>query len=261
MVVRVLFMGRKQVAADALEWLMMRNDVEIVGVLTDDHLSISPTTEVALKYGLEVFDFETTLSRLKAGTLQFDLGVSMLFWRKFRDEYISVPKLGIINFHPAPLPEYKGTAGYNLAILEGRSDWACSAHYVDEEIDTGEIIKVSWFDIDSESETAQSLERKSTNQLLDLYTEIVTNVLVRREKLETSPNLGGKYTSRADMEAMKKVVEGDDLERKVRAFWFPPYDGAYIEIDEERYTLVSRRLLEILAPVGSSSLFSSPSKK
>lgn len=261
MKIKVLFMGRKQVSADALDWLSSNPNVEVVGVLTDSHLSVSPTSQMAQKLELPLLEFEQALEKIRSDDIQFDLGVSVLYWRKLRDEFLTKPKLGVINFHPAPLPNYKGTAGYNLAILEGRVDWACSAHYVDQEIDTGDIIKVDWFNIDEKAETAQSLENKSTKVLLNLFKSVVERALVAEARLETTPNRGGTYTSRAEMEEMKKVSEGDDLERKVRAFWFPPYDGAYIEVDGKRYTLVSQKLLQDLAPEGTSSLFSSPSKK
>ena len=43
--------------------------------------------------------------------------------------------------------------------------------------------------------------------------------------------------------------------KKIRAFWFPPYDGAYVEINGQKYTLINRQLLEEIAPKGSTSLF------
>ena len=143
-----------------MKYLIARTDVEIVGVLTDSHLANSVTTRVAVDNGLRLFDFDSAFDAIKSNKLCFDIGLSMLYWRKLKGQYLTLPKLGIINFHPAILPEYKGTAGYNLAILEGRSDWGVSAHYVDAEVDTGEIIDVSMFPISKDEETAYSLEKK-----------------------------------------------------------------------------------------------------
>ena len=42
--INVLFMGRKPVAAKALAWLLERDDVSVVGVITDSHLAVSPTS-------------------------------------------------------------------------------------------------------------------------------------------------------------------------------------------------------------------------
>lgn len=252
---KILFMGRKPVAANCLRYLSQREDVDIVGVLTDSHLSISPTTQVAQEHGIEIYDFDSALKKIDAGLLSFDLGISMLYWRKLRGSFISTPTCGIINFHPAPLPEYKGTAGYNLAVLDGCEQWATTAHYVDEFIDTGEILEVCHFPIDPKKETAQSVERLSQKVLEDQFKRIVDKAISSKGLLPTTPNVGGRYVSRSEMEAMKEIKPGDDVARKIRAFWFPPYDGAYITIDGNKYTLTDRFILNQLIDGTSSSLF------
>lgn len=252
---KVLFMGRKPVAAKCLRYLAQRDDVDIVGVLTDNHLSVSPTTEVAREYGLNLFDFDSALAALECGSLSFELGLSMLYWRKLRGHFLSIPSNGIINFHPAPLPDYKGTAGYNIAILDKLEKWATTAHYVDESIDTGKIIDVVFFPIDPQTETAMSIERRSQIELERQFMRIVDWALANSQLLPSSPNIGGRYVSRQEMEALKEIREGDDISRKIRAFWFPPYDGAYIIIDGRKYTLLDRFMLEQLADGSSSSLF------
>ena len=59
--IRVLFMGRKQVAADALAYLLSLENVQVVGVLTDNHLEISPTANVARRFSLPLFEFSGTM--------------------------------------------------------------------------------------------------------------------------------------------------------------------------------------------------------
>jgi methionyl-tRNA formyltransferase len=255
--IRVLFMGRKPVAARALESILVRKDVEVVGVMTDSHLSVSPTANVAVRHSIKVYEFGEVLAALKEGALTFDLGLSILYWKKLRDELLTVPSRGVINFHPAPLPAYKGTAGYNLAILEGRHTWGVTAHYMDENIDTGGIVKVQEFSIDKDVETAQSLEKKSQTVLYELFEKIVNAAISSETRLPTSPNVGGRYISRAEMEQMKEIKSGDDISRKIRAFWFPPYDGAYQVIEDKKYTLVDRSILEALGDPAASTLFTS----
>jgi methionyl-tRNA formyltransferase len=256
--INILFMGRKKVAALCLEHLISLKQCKVVGVLTDSHLATSSTGDVARRAGLPIMTIEEAQSCYLSGKLRFDLGVSMLYWRKIKGDLLSAAPRGIINFHPAPLPAYKGTAGYNLAILEGLSEWATTAHYIDESIDTGAIIDVSRFQISSRSETAQTLERKSQEALFSQFSRVISRALASPMLLETSPNGPGRYVTRAEMEAMKRIKPGDDLEIKTRAFWFPPYDGAYVEIDGKRYTLVSQEMLRQLAEPGTSSLFSPP---
>ena len=45
------------------------------------------------------------------------------------------------------------------------------------------------------------------------------------------------------LEEMKEIQVGEDIERKIRAFWYPPYDGAYVLIGNQKYTVVSRSVL------------------
>ena len=170
MKIKVLFMGRKQVAFDCLKHLLNKDNVEIVGVLRRD--TAKPAiADLAIDEDLPLLNFDSALMAIESNELVFDIGFSVLYQRKLPDQFISSPTLGVINFHPAILPDYKGTAGYNLAILEGRSDWGVSAHYMDHEIDTGEIIEVTRFPISYEMETAQSLERKCQKFIFEQFTE------------------------------------------------------------------------------------------
>lgn len=258
--ISILFMGRKKVAARCLEYLLGRPDVRVAGVLTDSHLSTSATSEVARANNLPLYDYESATEAVVAGDLSFDLGLSMLFWRKFKGDLLAHPGRGIVNFHPAPLPGYKGVGGYNLAVLNSLSEWACTAHYVDASIDTGPIIDDIAFPVDPETATAQSLERQSQDVLEDLFVRVVERLVTTGQKLETRPNGAGLYLSRPELESLKKVdLERDDVDRKIRAFWFPPYDGAYVEVNGQRYTLVNRSILQDLADPGASSLFTAPS--
>lgn len=246
-------MGRKAEAATALAWTLAQGH-EVVGVLTDSHLPGSQTAEAARLRDLPLYTYEEACEAIEAGRLSFDFAVSFVYWRIIKEPLLSHPPLGIINFHPAPLPEYKGTAGYNLAILDGLDEWAVSAHYIDAGIDTGGILDVFRFSIDPEEETARTLERKSMDFLLSLYKKTLRRVARAEGALPTTPNEGGRYVARKEMEAMKAVQPGDDVDRKIRAFWFPPYRGAYVEIDGKPYTLVNEHVLKMLTEEGATHL-------
>lgn len=247
---KILFMGRKQSSANLLEWSLKRG-YEIVGVLTDNHLVGSPTTKVAEKYGLKIYTLEEVYEKISLNQIEIDLAISVVYWRKIKEPLISFPKYGTINLHPAPLPDYKGTAGYNIAILEKLEEWAITAHYVNKEIDEGNIIKKFIFSIDSEEETAVTLESKSQLFIESLYKYIVKEVS-SKGILDSVENKGGKYISRDEMESMKEIKVTDDIETKIRAFWFPPYDGAYIIINNKKYTLINDFILNSLSPNGTS---------
>ena len=98
------------------------------------------------------------------------------------------------------------------------------------------------------------------DQLVQLYKDIVLEVK-EKGRLETLDidNSEGTYISRDQMNEMKKITEEDleseDLDVKVRAFWFPPYDGAYIERNGKRYTLVDKEILDTLVDQDTTALF------
>ena len=126
---------------------------------------------------------------------------------------------------------------------------------------TGPVIRKNWFPIDPQRETAQSIERQSQAELEALFWEVMNLVAERPGEVPSEPGSGGIHLSRVELEAMKRVdLETDDVGLKIRAFWFPPYDGAYIDVGGEKFTLVNRSILESLADPDSSSLFTKPAK-
>jgi len=256
--IKTLFMGRKQVAASCLEWLTTHPKYEVVGVLTDNHLSSSVTAELARKLDIPLLDYDSAM--LLASSGKVDLGLSVLYWRKLKGSLLFLDSgYGCINFHPALLPEYKGCAGYNMAILDKLAKWGTSCHYVDEGIDTGSIIDVLEFPIDAECETAQSLESKTLQAMKSQFICIMECMAgLPPGRLPSTPNHGGRYFSRREMELLKEVCPGDDPELKARAFYFPPYDGAWVYVNGKKMTLLPTSVLRTMGDPRASSLYSRP---
>ena len=67
------------------------------------------------------------------------------------------------------------------------------------------------------------------------------------EELPREPQGPGRYVSRDEFESLRRLRPGDDVERKLRAFWYPPYQGALVEVDGRELTLVDERLLAEMA--------------
>lgn len=70
----------------------------------------------------------------------FDLGVSYGYGRLITDPELSVPPRGFINYHPAPLPRYKGPTELIDAIANEEMEWGVTVHFMDKTYDTGPII-------------------------------------------------------------------------------------------------------------------------
>ena len=67
------------------------------------------------------------------------------------------------------------------------------------------------------------------------------------EELPRRPQGDGRYVSYEEFEQLKVIRPGDDLERKLRAFWYPPHPGALAEVAGRRLTLVDERILADVA--------------
>ena len=240
-------MGKhKRSAARALEWLVEAG-AEVVAVVAPEPDTLTRDTQrldlVAERHGLPLVSDQQLYERPPKDV---DLVVSFLFWKLIREPLISLGRIGCLNFHPAPLPDFRGVGGLNLAILEGLREWGVSCHFVDESFDTGELVEVERFAIDERAETAFSLDLKSQERLLGLFRRVLERVSSEQE-LPRSAQGEGRYVTREKFEALRLVRPGDDLERKLRAFWYPPYPGAELELEGRRLTLVDEALLAEVA--------------
>lgn len=247
---KMIFMGRKKYSADLLEWTVAQG-IDVAMVCTDSQFANSPTMKKANELGIPVVSMEEAEQYILDNPGEIDLVVSYLYWRKIRKPLIEGPKFGCINFHPAILPDWRGTAGYNMAILNKLPEWGATAHYVDESIDTGSIIRIYKFNFDYRIETAQSLEKKTQEIQVDLFKSVILDVM-KYGCLEAIPQKSedGVYISRDEMNSMKEIkldnIDNEDIDLKIRAFWFPPYDGAFIELNGTKYTLVNSDILKKL---------------
>ena len=246
---RVVFLAKhKRSAARALEHLVERgcDVVAVVAGPADEHtVEAQRVDAVAERHGLpwageqELYD----------GSLgELDLVVSFLFPRLIRPSLIELPRIACLNFHPAPLPDLRGLGGFNVAILEGRAEYGVSVHHVAETLDTGDIAEVERFPIDPDRETAWSLDLKSQERLLGLFERTVGRLL-EGDELPRLPQGQGRYVTREEFEALRVVRPGDPPEetaRRIRAFWYPPFEGAVLELEGRRYTLVDGPLLDEL---------------
>lgn len=252
---KVVLMGKhKRSTVGALEHLVAQGcDVAaVVGPLEPGGAAPAQRLdEAARRHGIPLASDDDLYAAIEApGSRQLDLeGVdlvlSFLFWRRIRAPLIDLGRLGCLNFHPAPLPDMRGVGGYNVAVLEGMPEWGVSAHFVDEAFDTGDLVRVVRFPIDPGSETAFSLDLRSQEQLLEVFRATIDSALAG-EPLPRAAQGEGRYVGRAQFDAMRRVDPADPeelTERRIRAFWYPPHDGATIEVGGRTLTLVDRRLL------------------
>jgi len=236
----------KRSAARALDWLAVEG-ADVVAVVASEPDELTRDEQrvdlVAQRHSMPLVSYDELSG---APPEDVDLVISFLFWRRIREPLLSLGRIGCLNFHPAPLPEMRGVGGYNVAVLEGMSEWGVSCHFVDAELDTGDLVEVERFPIDAHAATALSVDVESQEHLFELFQRVMRRALAGDE-LPRTPQGDGRYVTRAEFEAMRRVRPGDDLGRKMRAFWYPPYPGAVVEVDGREVSLVDDRLLAEVA--------------
>ena len=67
--------------------------------------------------------------------------------------------------------------------------------------------------------------------------------------MESIPQSNGQYFSKKDFEENREIVledSNEDIDKKIRAYWYPPFEGAYIKIKEKKLFIINKRILELL---------------
>ncbi|HCX75275.1 MAG TPA: methionyl-tRNA formyltransferase, partial [Algoriphagus sp.] len=146
---RIVYMGTPEFAVPALEKLVEAG-WNVVGVITapdkpqgrGQKLVGSPVKQAAEKLGLNILqpknlkseEFQEELKSLKA-----DLQIVVAF-RMLPESVWSMPPLGTFNLHASLLPNYRGAAPINWAIINGETETGVTTFFLKHEIDTGSII-------------------------------------------------------------------------------------------------------------------------
>lgn len=254
---KVIFLGRKSGAVKAIRYLLHEN-IKLACVVTDELtaqkyrlISLAQKYHFPLYFDDDIF-YKKIINHDRL-LKNIDLVISYVFWKKIKAPLFKLPKYGCINFHPAPLPTYKGRAGYNKAILDESSIYGASVHFIDsEEFDVGPIIATKLFSIDSCSETALSLERKTHREMFGLFRKTL-QLFNSGKPIKTQVNQGGCYLTKNQLEDLKQVnlktTKRFELDKKIRAFFFPPHSGVKITVDDNEYTLINKEVLEYLAKI------------
>ncbi len=166
---RVVFMGTPDIAAVCLE-KVIADGFEVVGVYTQPDrpkgrgmkLVASAVKEVALRHSLPIFQPENfreeeTVEQLKA--LQPDVIAVVAYGRILPQKVLDIPPKGCINIHASILPQYRGSAPYQWAVLDGQEKTGVTAMYLCREMDAGDIIEISETPIGENETAGELLER------------------------------------------------------------------------------------------------------
>ncbi|MEY4011608.1 MAG: hypothetical protein RIT22_732 [Bacteroidota bacterium] len=183
---RIVFMGTPEFAVGILDTILQHN-YEVVGVITaadkpagrGQKIKYSAVKEYALAHELPLLQptnlkDESFLEELKA--LNANLQIVVAF-RMLPKVVWEMPSLGTFNLHASLLPNYRGAAPINWAIINGEAKTGVTTFFIDDKIDTGAMILNAETAI-SKSESAGQLH----DRLMQLGSETVIQTLALLEK-------------------------------------------------------------------------------
>ena len=166
---RVVFMGTPDIAATCLKEILS-DGFNVVGVYTQPDrpkgrgmkMVASPVKEVALAHDLPVFQPENfreeeTVEELKA--LRPDVVAVVAYGRILPQKVLDIAPKGFINIHASILPQYRGSAPYQWAVLDGLEETGVTAMYLCREMDAGNMIDVSKTPIGADETAGELLDR------------------------------------------------------------------------------------------------------
>ena len=181
---RVVFMGTPDIAATCLKRILA-DGFEVVGVYTQPDrpkgrgmkMIFSPVKEVAIAKGIPVLQPENFRADEDVDALRQlkpDVIAVVAYGRILPQRVLDIPTCGCINIHASLLPQYRGSAPYQWAVLDGCKETGVSAQHMVREMDAGDVIDVEKTCI-GENETAGEL----LDRLAVLGADLLSRVLTR----------------------------------------------------------------------------------
>lgn len=177
----IVFMGSPEFAIPSLEQIH-RSEHTIQAVVSNidkrrgrgSETSPTPVKAKALELGIPVIEVEDLNSPSFAGELESlkpDLLVVVAF-RILPVSILSIPRLGSVNLHASLLPKYRGAAPIHWAITKGEKETGCTVFFLDEQVDTGNILLQEKVSI-GENETTGELYAR----LRDMGSELLVQAI------------------------------------------------------------------------------------
>lgn len=160
---RVVFIGSGDIGLPTLQWLLSQrhaaDPIELVGVVAQpdkpvgrkQELTPPATKRLALEHGIAVLQpkrMRNPEAVAEIAALAPDLIVVMAYGQILPKSLLDLPSLGCLNLHASLLPAYRGAAPIQAAILNGDNESGVAVMWMDEGLDTGDVLLMRTLPID-----------------------------------------------------------------------------------------------------------------
>ena len=257
---RIVFMGTPDFSVPCLQSLIDDKN-EIAAVFTQPDkpkgrkmtLTPPPVKVCAEKNGIPVYQ-PTTLKDGAAleiiKSLQPQMIVVTAYGKILPKEIIEYPEYGCINIHASLLPEYRGAAPIQQAILDGKTVTGVTAMYMDEGLDTGDMLMKTELPI-GENETADELHDRLSAAGGELIVRVVhaaqSGTLTRTPQDDSKSSYVKMLTK--DMSEIDLTRSAEEVHNRVRAL--SSWPGAVIRLNGKKIKLHSTRVSDKQGQPGS----------
>ncbi len=207
---RIMFMGTPEISATALRKLI-DDGHNITAVISREDkprgrgnvMTPTPTKALAIENNIPVYTPKTLRDDEFASLLEKespDLIVVVAFGKILPKNVIDFPKYGCINLHVSLLPKYRGAAPMQRAIMDGEKETGVSIMYMDEGLDTGDVIAKEVFPIGDEDdfETIHDRSAEIGGALLSKTIKDIKAGVVKREKQDDTIATYAKKVEKED---------------------------------------------------------------
>ena len=177
-----IFFGTPDIAVPFLERTHDLTNIKLVVTQADKprgrgmEISPCPVKKRAQELGLPVLSPEKLKDSFdQLSAIPFDVGIVVAYGKIFRPNFIALPKLGLINVHFSLLPQLRGAAPVQQALIQGYTQTGVSTFWIGEGMDDGPLFLQKKLDIDPQ-DNAQTLFEKLTALGLTTLTETVSQL-------------------------------------------------------------------------------------
>ncbi len=194
-------------------------------------VKFSPVKEEALRLGIEVIQPEKikndrdAIDRIKSEAP--DIIAVAAFGQILPKEILDIPKLGCINVHASLLPRFRGASPIQRAIIEGDEKTGVTIMYMEEGLDTGDMLAKK--SVDTDHKTADELHDELSEAGAELLVETIENIgeikpVKQDDSLATYAPMISKADGHIDFSQSPYKIE-----RMIRAF--DPWPGTYADMN------------------------------
>ena len=239
----VVFMGTPDFAVPVLKMLIEKTNVIMVVTKPDKRvgrnkeLTFSPVKKVALENNIPVFqpikiknDYEKLIEE------KIDLIVTCAYGQIIPKEVLNLPKYGCINVHASILPKYRGSAPIQWAIINGDKETGVTIMYMDEGMDTGDIISISKIAISSEDNVGTMHDKLSILGAQTLEKELKSIFDGSVIRIKQGDNWTLAPMIKREDEHLNFNDYGENIINRIRAF--NPWPLANILIDDKEIKII-----------------------